>query len=59
MLLSCKQPGCDTKFRLALETNTDCSQNVHLLVQRNVGKLEDAADPIWSAQRVLPMGILP
>lgn len=59
MLNRCIKPGCDTKYRLALETNADGSKNIHLLVQRDVGKLEDAYDPIWLAQKVVPLGILP
>jgi len=57
---SCRQPGCDTKFRIALETPPESgNQKVHLLVQRDIGRLEDANDLKWLNQAVVPLGIQP
>lgn len=56
---SCRQPDSDTKFRLALEVDARGNQQIHLLVQRDVGRLEDAHDPKWLSQRTIPLGIHP
>lgn len=58
-ICSCKQPNCDTKFRFALDKFEEDRQKVHLVVQRDLGRLEDPNDLKWLAQRVVPMGYAP
>lgn len=61
----CKGVGCNTKFRVALEQvgkgeeGAKGGPKVHLLVQRDLGRLEDAGDGVWLAQREVPLGVLP